>query len=449
MALLAATEFRPGVPMVPWREQTRVQAMDRWAQWSNGDFIGIGTAAEQKGADFRRKPNVFQFVEQFFARTVIPRLPVVEYEGATDTVARAIGNALPPLVQQLRIGVRYLVRFGCAVFFVRPHAAVAWDPRWWYGVRSGDDWRMGMEDLVIQPWSSTDQQYYLPDRVTCWHTSTMSVEARRVVYQLTAQSVGEQLSQSAVQVGMPGVIVVRQGEGEFGESDFPVMQDAVAEIQRRESALSEALDEHVFPHTAVPEDSVAVGVDGSVKLAERGAVIPVPRGSRNPEYMVWENNFQAHVDSYNRAFDEVLRLVGIAPVLVDRFGTSRQVVSGLALQRLGHVTVARIEQLREALLPAVQGVVASILTIATGTYHEPGMVAVTWPPPLAGIADVVGLSVRAADAGLLDRVSGAQAVSDVTRVEAERIVREWLMQGGMPGRASLPRVTFEGEGATE
>ena len=190
MALLNATEFRPGVPLVPWRERTRVHAMDRWAQWSQGDFIGIGTEDEQRDEIFRRRPNVFAFVENFFARTVIPRLPVVEYEGGGDLVARSIGNALPAMVQQLRIGVRYLVRFGCSVFFVRPHVAVAWDPRLWYGVRAGDDWRMGMEDLIVQPWSSTDQQYYLPDRVTCWHTSSASTEARRSVYQLTAQSIG-------------------------------------------------------------------------------------------------------------------------------------------------------------------------------------------------------------------------------------------------------------------
>ena len=120
----------------------------------------------------------------------------------------------------------------------------------------------------------------------------------------------------------------------FGESDFVDIIEYVAELQRRGTGISEALDAHARPHMAVPEAALEVRNNGtiSLELDEQGSFIPFPEGSALPElYFSWDAKFEAHSAAMTDADLRVLRMSRISPVLVNQWERTGQLASGAAL----------------------------------------------------------------------------------------------------------------------
>ena len=104
-------------------------------------------------------------------------------------------------------------------------------------------------------------------------------------YKLSSLTIDDLLV-TRVMPGVPGLITpIRSREGFYGTSDFEDIAEYVAELHRRESGISEALDRHVNPHLAVPEGSLQANPDGSVTLSADGMVIPIPDGGEHPAYV--------------------------------------------------------------------------------------------------------------------------------------------------------------------
>ena len=97
-------------------------------RYSQGDFKGLTDLKE-----FRLTPNLFRFVENFWAEAVVSEPPVIEYEGATQGISdiiTKIGKHLPTTMRQV---VRHMVRYGVGVFYNRtPYQPQVIDPRWWF-----------------------------------------------------------------------------------------------------------------------------------------------------------------------------------------------------------------------------------------------------------------------------------------------------------------------------
>lgn len=402
--------------------------------WSAGVWNGVGTPAERRltgdAAIWRWTPPVFRYVERFFGDVVLPDTPVVDVEGATEEEAAEFRRVARYMFERVRHGVHFLIRYGCCVLVVRDAGPAVEqqieviDPRYWLPIRDGDDWRVGDEDLIIRPWTSTRYMEVSPDRVSVWHFRRSMGWAARRLYELHGESVGGRLRGAPERVGMPGVFVARIGEGEYGESSFPNLVDAAAELRRRYSELSEVFDENLFPHLAVPQGTMARG-SGAQELPERGSAIPVPPGGAPPSYVVWNPRTESIEADIQRGWDEVFRIAGIAGVLVDRHDVARGDLSGAALERLARVTVARIMDLRDALDEPCRGALCSVVGMRLGRMFEPTRVTLLWPPALGAASDMIEGTARAVETGLMSRVTGVQRVSRVTSAEARQIAMEF------------------------
>ena len=428
----AMEDFRGG-EFPPARERGRIHQFSQWWRWSQRSYVGLdpqtgGTSQQQFNVDGRRQvrrlaPNLFRFIMEFWGDAVAVDAPVVEYEGG-GRQQDFIDRLMPSLMRASRLVTSDMVRYGVGVFWSR-HALMpeALDPRFWFPVRPADDPYDAIGEVVATPWSSAPNGTL--DRITVYEYPVEG-PATRGVYALDGLVIGALLEPRAG-IGMEGagrVVPVRSREGVYGTSDFVDAAEYVAELHRRESSISEALDRHAHPHLAVPEGSLSVNADGSVTVNQDGMVIPVPEGSQPPSYVTWDASFQAQEDGIARAEQRILRMSSIAPILATpgEFALRGGLPSGAALRRLAVISVNRLKAIREELTAAWLRVIPAQAIL----YGEQGgerimldadSISIEWPPEFSTVDDEIeagaGLPGGEQDAGNMG--DGREPSADAAR----------------------------------
>ena len=397
--------FLPAQQFPPERDRNRITQFDRWYRWSQRSYVGLDpsnpqTPQLQFDVDGRRQvrrlsPNLFRFIMEFWSDAVAVDAPVVEYEGG-GRQQDFLDRILPSLMRASRLVVGDMVRYGCGVLWAR-HALMpeALDPRFWFPVRPAYDEHERLGEVVALPFASRANGNL--DRLTVYRYPEEG-GATRQVFGLEGLTIGgqqgpeEQVAESAAGL----VTAVRSREGFYGTSDFLDAAEYVAELHRRETSISEALDRHAKPHLAVPEGSLQVNADGSVTLSEDGMVIPVPEGGELPAYITWEASFEAQENGIARAEQRVLRMSSIAPILATpgEFALRGGLPSGAALRRLAVISVNRLKAIREELSQAwLRFLPANAMLLAEQGGErivlEPERIRIEWPPEFSTIDDEI------------------------------------------------------------
>lgn len=397
-------DFAPGMQFPPERERNRISQFEQWWRWSQRSYVGLDPSAPGPGQQQfeitgrrqlqRLSPNMFRFIMDFWGDAVAVDAPVVEYEGGARQ-QEFIDSLMPALMRATRLVVADTIRYGCGVYWSR-HALrpEALDPRFWYPIRPAYDPFDRVGEVVATPWSSKPNApldkiaiYAYPENGTA--TMTMNT--------LDGLTIGEVEENRTLEIDGAGMVVpVRAREGIYGTSDFLDAAEYIAELHRRESQISEALDRHANPHLAVPEGSLQVNNDGSVTIQKEGMVIPVPEGTHAgvPSYVTWDASFEAQENGISRAEQRVLRLSSIAPILATpgEFALRAGLPSGAALRRLAVISVNRLRSIREDLTQAWLRVLPAqaILYAAQGGESimiDPDRISVEWPPEFSTVAD--------------------------------------------------------------
>lgn len=397
-------DFAPTKQFPPERERNRISQFDQWWRWSNRSYVGLDPSAQAPGqAQFevtgrrqvqRLAPNMFRFIMDFWGDAVAVDTPVVEYDGG-GRPQELIDRLMPGLMRATRLVVADTIRYGCGVYWSR-HALrpEALDPRFWYPIRPAYDPYERQGEVVATPWSSKPNSPL--DRIAIY-AYPEDGQASMSMHILDGLTIGEQTEASVMEYDGAGMVVpVRAREGIYGTSDFLDAAEYVAELHRRETQISEALDRHANPHLAVPEGVLQVNTDGSVTIQNDGMVIPVPEGNWSgvPGYVTWDASFEAQENGISRAEQRILRLSSIAPILATpgEFALRAGLPSGAALRRLAVISVNRLRAIREDLTDAWLRVLPAqaVLLAAQGGESimlDADKINVEWPPEFATVAD--------------------------------------------------------------
>lgn len=412
------------MPFPPERTRARSKFLEDMFRLSSGDYAG-----NSKFDDTRRlKQNYFRFINNFWADTIFGDPPVIGYEdnSRTDDFISAL---TPSLMRAGRLVVADMVRYGVGCFHVRePMVMENIDPRYWFPVRLPFDVFQPGPDIIAYPYvENFNGVGSTPDRL--FTVTYENGQAIRKIYKLEGLQIGTLLEEMQEQAAPMAVIPARNGEGFFGISDYVDIIDYVAEIHRRESRMSEALDLHLKPHLALPEASISVERDGSVRISKDGEVIPVPEGqSLPPSFVSWNPQFVAHNEAIIRSEKRVLSNSRIAIILTSFTGSEQDLVanvpSGAALRRLAIQTVNRIRLLRETLYSSMKDAIEQAVSLyaieGEVLQLEKEKISIQWPAELSGgLTDEAEALARLVDTGIIDRATAIQLTGKVKRSEAE------------------------------
>lgn len=408
-------------------------------RYSQGDYVGLTDLKEP-----RLTPNLFRFIENFWAEAVVSEPPVIEYEGGTQGVAdiiNKIGTRLPTTMRQI---VRHMIRYGVGVFYNRiAYQPQVIDPRFWFPVTQPQYVEQTGVDVVAYPYA-TDPLRPIHDRLHVAVNESGGAEIRE--HLLEGATIGRVLSSETAISGDPATVPVTEDGSLFGESDFVDIIPYVAELQRRGTGISEALDAHARPHIALPDAAFDVQNNGTPApiLDEDGSMIPFPEGSALPAYVTWDAKFEAHSGAMTDADLRVLRMARISPVLVNQWERTGQLASGAALRRMAVPTVQRIRVIRAVLsLAAADTIAGNAAMLETPIQVDPEKIKFTWPVPLGtGITDDAEAIIELVQAGLLDRNAAIRLLNHVSGDEAERIMQKYL-----ENEAGLEEIESHGLGA--
>ena len=481
MTIIDPGYVREGVTWPPVSESTRIRRAEANLRLYRGDFSELSDTPQdatqlrfQAGANVpqvRITVNMFRWVCRVWPDLVFGQAPVLDYIDAGEdyaqggeNVVRALKRLTASLVRSGRQVVKNSIRYGVGVWVCRrPGLVEAVDARFWFPIVSPYDLNDIRGHIIAYPFvsdpnslridSSTPRGtsratgFSTPDKLRVYRfTKPMDewiCEAATFKYEGTSIGAMEGAWDMMPCAQPPVQAVVLEGDDIYGESLFDDMRSHVAEINKRETAISTALDKHANPHLAAPEGSLQVDENGRVVLNKDGMVIFVPEGAENPEYVVWDPQYDHHVEAVIRAERRISSLAGISQLLVNVSGGAGSqarlyLPSGVALRRLALLTVQRIRSYRADLEEGMQEIARGALSDRFRL--ESDRINVAWPPPLDDNApDDTQELIALVEAGIVDRVSAAQEVNRVPRSEAERIATENPPASRpMPGQPSAP-----------
>ena len=419
------SEIGNGMPLPPEKEQARLRAFDEWHNWSNRKYVGLYPESapeaqrrfsQQQGAvPFRLAPNMFRFIMGFWADAIASDSPIFSYgdEKPKDTTLIEPGGINPPpqaksrqqefldvltnpLLKASRLVVQDMIRYGVGVFWSRQALIPeALDPRCWFPVREPYDLSENLGDVIAIPYSNIKPG--VNDRVLVVKYLPETGPVARL-HILEGTTLGNGIQALNIQGSENSIVPVRSREGMYGKSDFADIGEYVAELHRRESSISTALDRHVNPHLSVPEGSLNVQADGTVTVANEGMVIPLPDGSAPPSYVTWQPDFTAQEIGIQRAEQRVLRMASIAPILATpgEFARSGAIPSGTALRRLAVISVNRLKSIREELTEAWKKVIPAQVDLYAQQDGEKldfdvKKLNIEWPPEFSAFDDLANV----------------------------------------------------------
>jgi len=435
-------EFGKGQQYPPEHEMPRVALMEKYFRWSHGHFIGLDPDDAQptqrqfqsQPTPKRLQPNMLQYLIRFWS-DAFGEPPIIEIAGDNPR-AQEFVNRLQPALQAATQGViGDVIRYGCSFFWNR-HALLPerLDPRYVFPQYPGyESDNVSYSDVVAIPYSSGEKSVYANDRI--FIAEHVPIEPRARIAKLDGLTIGSTIQELKEFKFVPAAVVpVIYGGGRWGRSDFELAGQYVAELARRESAISEALDLHVKPHLAVPQGSLEDDESGNVQIRKDGLVIPIPDGERiSPAFVSWEADFTAHESAIQRAEQRILRFSQIAPILATpgNVAAGLSIPSGSALRRLSVVSCNRLFVLRSLVAEAYKRVIPAQAMLFNAMGGElinidGDDITVSYAPPFSSGLDTDSADSVAAlvGSGSLTRVQALQITTGVSRDEAERLIQE-------------------------
>ena len=447
--LTGVRDFAKGKQYPPEVDMGRIALFERYFRWSNGVFIGLDPdAAQPTQAQFqsqptrrRLQPNMLQYLMRFWS-DAFGEPPIIEVAGNNTRATEFVNRLLPALTSATQGVIGDVIRYGCGFYYNRHNLLPEKiDPRFVYPQFPGyESDLISYSDVVAIPYSSGGGSVPENDRI--FIAEHVPIEPRARIASLEGLTIGNTIQELTEFKFVPAAVVpVIYGEGRFGTSDFQLAGQYVAELARRESAISDALDLHVKPHLSVPQGSLEdEDESGAVQLKKDGMVIPIPDGERvAPQFVSWDADFQAHESAIQRAEQRILRFSQIAPILATpgNVAAGLSIPSGSALRRLSVVSCNRLFVLRQLVSEALKRVIPAQALLYNAMGGE--LISIdgddlnfSWPPPFSSGVDTDNADSIAAlvGSGSLTRVQALQITSGVSRDEAERLITEEESRNG-------------------
>ena len=454
---LSSIEYpQEGRPWPPLSENPRIYRAQENIRLYRGDFTVLDPLAAGDSQQLRFRSidgqaqrrinvNAFRQMCKVWRDFMFGNPPVLDYEDASDELMQRLEDVSHSFLAASKSVTVNCVRYGAGVYVIRqPGIIESLDPRFWFPVTSPYDLNDIQGHIIAYPYvtnqdrgnsyqtpkgTSRTGQGTAPDHVRMYRFRVEGerwmCEAGTFKYEGTSLGAMTERWQTMPCGSPPLVPVVLEGDDIYGESSFDDIRQHVAEINRRETQLSEALDKHANPHLAVEESTRVTDESGRVALSDEGSIISYAEGGKPPSYVTWEPDFTQHNESIARAEKRILALNAVSAILVDPAGEDLDLVapSGTALRRMAIVTVQRIFQYRSVFEPAMGQAVAGALSDAFTI--DPRMVIVNWPPPLddTGAEDASEL-VGLVEGGIVPRERAIRQVNRVTTQEATRLAEE-------------------------
>ena len=385
-------EFKTGSQFPPQRENSRYSRFIRYERLVNRQFSGLvaeNTNEEASQLRFnvsqsglRLQPNIFRFLLNFWKDAIISDAPTITYRNG-GRQQELIDLLHPTLVKASESLVTDLIKFGCGVFTnFNDKSIQSVSPLYWFPVRPGYDLDKVLGDIIAIPWSSNPNGTLDKLNVSYWNEN----EYKEIRYSLEGIKIGA-IDEEVISSSLPlnPVVSVVNGDSFFGQSDFEDILEYVAELHRRETAISESLDKQANPHLQLPSTALSVNADGTASVDIQGMVIPVEPGDPDAKYLVWDASFESQEEAIKRAEDRIYQFTQVSPILLRRESNVSSVISGTALRRLAIPTVNKIRNIRALLDDAYR----DCILIQASNFEEvieinKDDIEIEWPAELSG-----------------------------------------------------------------
>lgn len=424
MPLLSTNEVSRGKQFPPERETERHNLMFRYYQYSRGVFTGLRSDEDAEGS--RLPVNLFAGVMEFWKQAVLGDRPIIEFEGnaRADEWFKSIQSNFFDAAETV---VGDVIRYGIGLFYSDP--VVGWmgpqslDPLFWFPIRPPSD-LYSMEnpdqymDVVAYAYND-DNEFINTNNKILIKIFGLDGSVERRVHKFEGTVIGPVLKQDEYRAPPVPIVPVRLSDDFYGISDYRDMEKYVAELHRRESGISKALDRHANPHLAIPESSIVANTDGTITIDKEGIVIPFDNQVRlPPQYIVWDAKFDAQDSAIVRAENRALTSSKISPILyrLSAGDSLPNIVSGAALRRLSIPTVNKIKTMRRRLNAAFKEVLmqqAQVYQVMTGEMIsiEPEKIKITWQTELStGFTDDAEALSQLVGSGILTKESANKLV---------------------------------------
>ena len=391
------------------------------------------------GSPRRLSPNIYRFMVNFWKQAVMADEPVVSYDGS-DRASDLIDRVMPSVNAAVTEAVGDLIRYGCGVIVNRKELACeAVDPRYWFPVRSAFDQNDGDIDILAYPYSDDSENDASPNKIAIFRFAPGQIIESHHAF--NGGTIGAMLSE----VSSPGSIVpvstISSDSTLFGRSDYSDVDIYIAELFRRESAVSCALDQQASPHLALPETAIPSSDGQPFSIDPRGMVIPLNADQgQPPQYVSWNPSFDGQTEAIKRAEQRIYQLVGISQILIEPQIRSAA-LTGAALRRLAAPTVSKIRLIRGRLDKVIKAAIigqASLLARTGGEVIDinEDQIEVLWRPELSGglsdesdaLSTLIGAGVISQEMGIMiatglnARQAAQQADSEQDSQEMVRMV---------------------------
>ena len=346
--LLSEREISVGETFPPTR---RTQLNNVWRDYNTfyyGNYKGFVIAGEH----LRLEMNLIRYIANFWREFVVPERIEIDNLSAREQELYDILH--PILIKATRTVVSDIALYGVGVFdnrFLMDIKTV--NPQHWFPVRKPYMPNTPDSDIIASPFIENYLQQSA-DRIRITKFSGNLSES--INYKLDGWTISDQVSPPELMFSptLP-VRPVTLDDTLYGYSLITDVITYIMEIQRRESAISRALDKQSNPHIALPENVVAYDENDNPVIDIEGMVIPLGAEDADPKYVTWEASFEAAEVELDRIMNRIWQLAYISPLLVNPTlrASLPGTLSGVALRRLSIPTTQKIKAFREALTPAI------------------------------------------------------------------------------------------------
>ena len=463
MPLINKREVSTGKSFPPEREIARYREFAKYSRYSNGKFNGLWD-----GVPSRLHPNLFKDVMDFWKLMTIGDRPTINIKD-NDRANEFVGSVELALFDAAEDVVADIIRYGVGCFVVEKDLfPQSLDPLYWFPVRPAEDvyeTDKYTADIVAYSFNRKktnqgDASQNVFDTNTPTHLMVKTFQGstvERAIHTMKGTQIGPIVNKTVSRTASwPTIVPVTLSAEFYGVSDFKDMEAYVAELHRRESRISKALDRHTNPHLGVPESSIVTEADGSIRVDQEGMVFPMSDDVKvPPQYIVWDAKFDSQEDAISRAELRILRSSKISPILfkMSKGETMPNVVSGPALRRLALPTVHKIKALRRRLNESIKDVLiklAELHGVLGGEVISFGKkdINILWSPELStGIIDEAESVSQLVQTEVLDPVTAKQMVEKLSLKEAKAKYDEYKQkpEQNMPGQAQAGLVRSRGQ----
>ena len=362
------SEISQGKRFPPERREGLNNLWQQYRKWLMGDYKGFADPR----AEQRLNLNVFQFITSFWEDNVVPYETEIRVDASIQPFVDMIHNNI---IKASRRVVADMTTYGVGVFdnrvAMKPRALY---PQSWFPIAEQFDHNIIKDNIIA--YTYYHKQIHIPDAVRIVRFDEGRVKSRSA--RLEGQSIGGTLM-SEVDSGpavRDSLIKVTLDDTLYGISQYRDIADFVAELHRRESHISQALDRQAAPHLAVPASAMVQNPQtGKYEIDTDGMVFPISEETNmTPEYVTWDAAFDSAEYAIKRTFSNILWSAEISPTLVNMSTDGQfsvQFPSGASLRRLAIITVHRIRAYWEVMEPAMKRCIIAQIQLYNASVENP------------------------------------------------------------------------------